>query len=405
MINKMLNIIRGYSEKNVRRYYAFTFFRNFSFYGAVLVPFFTQWGHITLFQAQLLQSWFMLMAFLLEVPTGAIADRLGRKFSLVLSSFFAVLAALVYGSIPRFEVFMFGEFLFALAWALLSGADQALLYDTLKEEGREGEAKKIFGVSNAITLSGLLVTAPLGSFIAYRFGLNAPILLSAIPFLISAVIAFTLREPKVHQKVSESRRYLDVLIKGFVFFYRHKTLRLMVLDGVMVAAAGYFVIWLYQPLLIKAQVPILYFGYIQAFLVLCEIIVASNFTHLEKIFGSPKSFLSFSALITATAFLMVAIFPNIITIILFVALAGGFGLTRIEFMNSFTNTLIPSAQRATVLSSISMFRRLFLVILNPVVGLLADKSLTWALLFVFTLPLVIFLFSPLRKEMFSLNMK
>lgn len=67
------------------------------------------------------------------------------------------------------------------------------------------------------------------------------------------------------------------------------------------------------------------------------------------------------------------------------------------------NKFIPSEKRATVLSSISMFRRLALVILNPVVGFSADQSLSAALILVGLLPLAVFFFSPIEQEMLVEN--
>ena len=63
----------------VWRYYLFNFFSGLTFYIAVLVPFYTQWGHLSLTQVQLLQSWLMIWIFILNAPTGAIADIVGRK--------------------------------------------------------------------------------------------------------------------------------------------------------------------------------------------------------------------------------------------------------------------------------------------------------------------------------------
>src|SRR5688572_28951228 len=62
----------------INKNYVYAYFKNFAFFSAVLVPFFTDWGHITLFQVQILQSWFSVWVFLFEVPTGAIADKIGR---------------------------------------------------------------------------------------------------------------------------------------------------------------------------------------------------------------------------------------------------------------------------------------------------------------------------------------
>src|SRR3989339_1470629 len=114
----------------IHKNYAYAFFKDFAFFTAVLVPFFTQWGGISLVQVQLLQSWFSLWVFIFEIPTGAVADKIGRKHSIALGSLVVSLAVLVYGSIPRYEIFLLAELLFAVGYALVSGADEALIYDT-----------------------------------------------------------------------------------------------------------------------------------------------------------------------------------------------------------------------------------------------------------------------------------
>ena len=90
----------------INKNYLYAFFKNFAFFSAVLVPFFTDWGHISIFQVQILQSWFAIWVFILEVPTGAVADKIGRKHSLTLGSSLIALATIVYGSIPSFTIFL-----------------------------------------------------------------------------------------------------------------------------------------------------------------------------------------------------------------------------------------------------------------------------------------------------------
>jgi len=386
-------------SNTIWRYYAFCFLKDLAFFSAVLVPFFKEWGGISLTQVQIIQSWFMFWLFVLEIPTGAVADFIGRKHSVALGAFVVAIAVLVYGSVPKFEIFLLGEFLFAVAMALISGADEALLYDSLKEAGREDERKKVFGKANSFHLFGMLVAAPVGSLIASRQGLNAPMLFSAIPYFLASLVAWSIREPNIHQVKSESRRYVDIVRNGFLFLRNHKVLRLLALDAVVVASSAYFIIWLYQPFLRSLGIGIFYFGVIHAILVLSEILVSSNFERLTKIFKSDKRYLRISALIVVVTFLMVAIQPNIVTISVLVIFGGGFGLTRLPLMSSYMNKFIPSEQRATVLSSISMLRRFALVILNPFIGFAADHSLRAAALIVGLLPLAIFFFSPIEQEM------
>lgn len=378
------------------RYYAYKFFISLHFFSAVLVPFFMDWGGLTQFQIQLVQSWFMLWLFLLEVPTGAIADYIGRKHSLALGALSVAIAALVYGSYPHIYVFLLAEFLFALAAALSSGADEALLYDTLKEAGREEESKKIMGKAHAINLFGLLVSAPIGGLLAARLGLNAPILFAALPFLIAMGIAWTIKEPLV-RTVSETKRYLEIVRSGLAYLWHHRTLKILTLDMVGVSVAAYFIIWFYQPLLTEVGVPVVYFGIIHAAFVGAEILVSANFPLFEKIVGSPNRYLRLTALVTAILFMVVAIFPSPTTIILFAVVAGAVGLSRIEYIGICLQPFIPSDKRATVLSAVSMMRKFALFAANPIIGYLATISLGGTLLILSVFPLAIGLFSPARK--------
>ena len=96
-------------------------------------------------QVQFLQSWFMFWHFILEVPTGVVADYFGRKKSVIIGLIFYFFGVLLYGTVPNFVVFLICEFILAMGVSLMSGADSAMLYDKLKEHGMEHESKKFFG--------------------------------------------------------------------------------------------------------------------------------------------------------------------------------------------------------------------------------------------------------------------
>src|SRR5262245_4079869 len=132
-----------------------TFFWMF-FFSSVLIPFFTEWAHLKLSQVFFLNAWFMFWNFALEVPTGTVADRFGRKASLVIGSAVSGLASVLYVSRPDFAVFLIAEVLFAVAYTLHSGADEALAYDSLKVLGRESEAKRTLAAMESFKLTGII---------------------------------------------------------------------------------------------------------------------------------------------------------------------------------------------------------------------------------------------------------
>lgn len=374
-------------QNPINRLYVFAFFKHAAFFSAVLVPFFTEWGGLTLFQVQLLQSWFSIWVFLLEVPTGALADHLGRKQSIALGSLIIAIAVLVYGSIPNFYVFLLAEFIFAVGYAFVSGADQALLYDTLKVRGEEDQSKKVMGRYDAIYLTGMTIASALGGLIAARWGLNAPQYATAAPMLVAALIALTIPEPTLHSD-SQKPSYGEVVRQGLSVIKQNATVRSLAIDSVLVASAAYFVVWFYQPVMMNMSIPIAIYGLVHAGLLLSEIAVSTNFALLERVLGQGSAYLKSSAIMVTLSFVFMALFPSYLTLVLFIVVGGGIGYTRGTYITAMAQKHIDSRIRSTTLSSIGMIRRLSLFVLNPLIGALATYSLNIAILVVGLLPLI-----------------
>lgn len=367
------------------------------FIGAILVPFFTDWGGLSFTQIMVLQSFYMFSVFILEVPTGTIADCFGRKQSLILSGAFAVLSPLVYASAPNFYVFLIGEFLWAMSAALLSGASEALVYDSLKKIDGAKNSKKVFARVESMALFALMVAGPIGSLAAHEFGLRAPMLLSAVPALVSVFIAISLKEPEVCEKV-RSMRYLDILKDGVKFFYKNRALKILALDMISIGTVAYFMIWLYQPMLKASGVSIAYFGLVSSALVGTQILIMNGYTKLEKLFGSKRRVLFLSAFTTGAMFIIGGLTEFLPLVLVVILLSGGFGLSRRPIFESYMSKFIPSDKRATVISSISMLEKLALVIVSPLIGLLVDWSLSYTLIVLGAFAIFFSIFSKVEEE-------
>ena len=366
-------------QANIWKMYLFRFFVSLHFIGGVLVPFFTDWGGLSLTQILILQSWFMLWILLLEVPSGAFADYVGRKQSLVLACGVNAVAAWVYASMPDFYIFMLGEGLFALSAALLSGAGEAFVYDTLEEIGESSKSKKVFGRISSLGLAGIMIAAPIGSVLGAEFGLRVPMLTLIVPFTVAFVIALTFKEPMRKMKTGKEK-YTALLRDGVTYFYKNRVLRILALDMIVIASIAYFMIWFYQPMLKQAGVDVAYFGVVHAAFAASQILIMNNYERLERAFGSKRRLIAISSAITGVMFILGGLTTFLPIVLLVIVLGGGFGLSRRPLFVSYMNKYIPSASRATVLSTISMFRTLALIVVNPVVGLLADWSLSYTLI-------------------------
>jgi len=220
--------------------------------GAISVPFFLEWGKINYTQLFILQSWLMAWIFVLEIPTGVIADRIGRKHSLFLSGILGAISVNVFIFSPNFYIFLLAEFLMALTLAFCSGADTALLYEILKKQKMEKQSKYIFSRYKMFNTLGTAVGLPIGSVIAglmiwpYPSNLTLPFLLTSIPFAIAAIFAILIKEDR-RPKFREN--YLKTAIGGIKYFAGHKILKALALDMILVSSTTFFMYWFYQSLL------------------------------------------------------------------------------------------------------------------------------------------------------------
>ncbi len=108
--------------------------------------------------------------FVAEVPTGLLADRLGRKAMMVLGPFLLAVGFLVLVAWPDFTGFCVGEALLGIGHSVLSGPPAAMLYDSLRANGRETDYLRIESRVNAWRLLGTGGSFLAGGLVAWAFG-------------------------------------------------------------------------------------------------------------------------------------------------------------------------------------------------------------------------------------------
>ena len=385
-------------SKNIKKLFAFNFLRELGFIGGILIPFFTIWGGLEMWQVMFLQSWFMVCIFLFEVPTGVVADYWGRKHSLVIGSLFISLGAFLYILQVSFLWFLLCEALWAFGVALISGADEAIVYDTLKEEKQEHQAKKVFGLFESTKLIAIAISAPAGSVLAKFFGLRAPFLAFSIFAFFAFIVALTLEEPKKFKIRKESKRYLDIIKTGFSYLYRHKVLWRLVLDYVTIYLLGYLVLWFYQKKLILLELDIVYFGFIHLFFTLSQVIFIHFSSRIEVLIKSKKRLIFLTSILTGIFLLILGLFNSLFIIIPAIILISAFSLGRKPLFTNYFNQQITIYERATVLSAISMFQKMILVLTIPIFGYLVGLSLNYVFIFLGVFAIAFAFISRIKEE-------
>ncbi|MEL7655940.1 MAG: MFS transporter, partial [Bacillota bacterium] len=144
---------------------------------------------MSLVQLGILEGMFHVTSFLMETPTGAIADLFGRKFSRILSNFFMIAYILLMLFGTAFTHFFIAFVLCAIGWNLESGAGDALVYDSLAEIKEENNYMKVNGriemTYQAAQAAGLVIG---GWIAAYSYKM----LFSGQVFIIAATAAVAL---------------------------------------------------------------------------------------------------------------------------------------------------------------------------------------------------------------------
>jgi MFS family permease len=172
---------------NLWRYQAFQVLVTAFLFMPVIVLFWQENG-LDPFDIYLLQGLFAVAVVLLEVPTGMIADRLGKRASLIAAAGLIAVGMVVYSVSSSFALFLSAEVVLAVGVALVSGADSALLYDTLHRLGRQNDFRRLEGNARGMQMASIALFTILGGFVG-EISYRATIWLSGLGPLLALVVA------------------------------------------------------------------------------------------------------------------------------------------------------------------------------------------------------------------------
>jgi MFS family permease len=385
--------LRSY-KSNIYKFYIASFILGIHTVRGVYIPYMMEWGGLTFPQIMILQSYFMFMIFLFEIPSGAIADRVGRNIALMLSAFSVAVAAFVYSIVPEIGLFFLAETLWAFSLSLSSGTDQAFLLSSLKTYGKKEKLSIIIGRNQTINLIALTISAPLGSIIAEFISLQFTMVCLGFIYVGAFIVTLTYKEPKIVDR-KPSQSYLIILKDGFKELRHNKILSILCLDRVFIGVLTFFLFWTYQVYLLAVNVPILWFGFITAAMNITNMIFSILIPLIITKIKRKLIFLILIDTIIGSSFLLLGFAKDLVLGILLLLVIVAFGYPRNLIYVNGINNQIQSENRATVLSAVNMVGSLFMAISYPFIGLIVEWNpfvvfliIGWLILFFTTLTLV-----------------
>jgi MFS family permease len=335
----------------------------------IIVLFYTANG-LSMQEIFILQSVYSFTIMALEIPTGYLADLIGRKKSILAGCILGFAGYLTYSLSSGFWEFAVAETILGLGISLVSGADSALLYDSLvavqKEDKYTRFEGKITSYGNyAEALAGLL-----GGLLAV-YSLRTPYYVQTIVAFSGIPAALFLVEPALHTKrIRLKLKAVPNLVMHVLF--RDVKLKWNILLSAFTGACTLSMAWLAQPYLMDIKLPTAWFGGVWAILNLTVGIAAMIAWRMETRYGEAKTMILFSATLIASYFLL-GLQPGLAGILIIVVFYFARGIATPTLRN-YIQQVSGSENRATIMSVRNFIIRLAFAIIGPVFGFLLDNQ-------------------------------
>ncbi len=319
-------------------------------------------------QIVMVETAFSLTAIVFEVPSGVLADKWERRKVLALNSLFFSLNTLLWAIGHSFFMFLAGGIFAGIHVALLSGTFTSLVYDTLKQTGKEESFDRIWGSIASYEAGTLVIASILGSMIAARFGIATPLWLTLIFSAAAGLIALMIEEPGVHRQ-SEETKYWQHVKTVAQYLWRHPALyHLIALMTILLGTLSLMDEYV-QIYFVKAGIPLFFLGYLTAL----GSGIESVGTRISYLFGrfQRRNVYAFSIILSASGFLLTGYFNSAAGAVFpFISIFAIYSVVPV--MLSDLHKELPSTHRATGESFTSFARQIFYVPIALGFGYLAD---------------------------------
>ncbi|MCB9679178.1 MAG: MFS transporter [Alphaproteobacteria bacterium] len=333
----------------------------------------------------LLQSLYAIATVLLEVPTGAVADRLGKRTSLLWATVCFLLGVGMYGLGTGFWTFLVAEIALAVGSALFSGADEGFLYDLLVYEGREDAFTEVSGRIGSTRMLVFAVANLVGGLVA-TWSLRATFFASLVGPVIALFLVLGLGEASTVRAAS----YGGLVRDSLRFVRKHQLVRWYVLLLAVLGASSQWLLWLYQPYMELAGWPIWAFGLGFAGFNLTAALAGRYAGAFERRLGSRGALVGLGVLQVVTPLAM-ALLVHPVSVLAVAGHQAVRGMMR-PIVNRRILLYVYADKRSTVLSLGTLGNRLLFAVTAPIVGAvagIASLQLVLTLQFVATASLLV----------------
>lgn len=376
---------REFAQRNILIYKIYLAFLNPIFWGPIVVTCISKLGGMTLSEIYFCEAVVVLGFIFLEIPSGALADLIGRKKT-VLAGVFLRFVSIFWFAIMDSPTDAWGaNITWMIGASLHSGADQALFFDSLKVLGREHEFKLIERHAHswffALSAGGSL----LAGFLA-EVDLRLPIYLSVIGVGIACTAACFFKE-QPRQGEYRKDAHIQIMMRSISHVRQVEAALWLIVFSTVVNMGSKIWFFTYNPYFELVELPLEYYG-VLFFALNIVAFLSSRYAHVieRKIGERAVLIITFACIGVPIVVMGQVVHLFSVGFILFQNLVRG---SVSAFFSEFLNRHAPSEIRATVLSINSAVMNLAGSVGLAVFGLLLGfLSLSSSLIILGTLVLI-----------------
>jgi MFS family permease len=321
---------------------------------------------------------------LFEVPTGVVADTWGRRASYLLGSVTLAISTVLYWLAWQmhapFWAWAATSVLLGLGFTFFSGATEAWLVDALKFTGYKGNLESVFAKGQIVSGAAMLSGSVLGGLVAQWTNLGVPYILRALALVVTFAVAFLyMRDWGFVPKPGKHpvREMNHVLRSSVHFGLGNPPVRWLMLAAPFTFGVGIYAFYAMQPYLLEL------YGDEQAYSIagLAAAIIAGAqiaggmlAPRIRRLVGRRTTALVAGLLVEVVLLALLGVTTAFWVAVGLLVLWGLSGAATLPIRQTFLNGLIPSEQRATVLSFDNLLGSSGGVVIQPVLGKVADVS-------------------------------
>ncbi|MDP9188476.1 MAG: MFS transporter [Actinomycetota bacterium] len=334
------------------------------------------------FEAFAANAFFTAGMVLFEVPTGIVADTIGRRFSYLLGTVTLTISTLLYVMLWQLEApfwqWAVVSILLGLGFTFFSGAVEAWLVDALQATGFTGALEGVFGRGQVVGGIAMLTGSVGGGFLAAQFTLGVPFLVRSAALAVMFVVAFRLMHDigftpeKGGRPLAEMRK---ITVASVDFGWRVPAVKWLMLEALFTGGVGIYAFYALQPYLLELYGdPEAYqiAGLVAAIVAGAQILGGLAAPRIRRLFHRRTSALLATAGLSTLTLAMIGLVENLYVVIGLIVVWGLLFAASMPIRQTYLNGMIPSRQRATILSFDSLMGSTGGVWAQPGLGKAAD---------------------------------